>query len=331
MKYTKFMADAKQNNNLSENDQPRNMSCPYLGLESDPTTWLSYANSGNFCHRLSTPKPVDVRHQRQFCLTQAHPICKIYAQDTPAPLPSVSSVEQRSKNHQLRLIAWVLILLVTITGLLILTFWLYANWEDFTNRLFSAQPAISNLTATAQEPFPTKIPTQTPTSFIGLASEFLPPIATATPTASATPTLEPTPTLSSTPQPSLTPTQPTPGPALNTPFGPGNQFLLHRVATGESLGNLAIIYRTSTDVIRAANVLIEGASVWPDTVLVIYPDVIDPSQVTRFRVIQLKDPAYPEDIATQHQVPLEALLEYNQLDPQVLIPAGRWLVLPVSS
>ncbi len=324
VKYTWLMADANQTNTVNESSQGKYPSCPYLGIETDPSTWLSYANSGNFCHRLTPPRPVDLQHQREFCLTRAYPICKIYAQHSPAPLPSVSSVEPRGRNHTLRRLSILLVSLSVLVILIILGFWLYANWEDFSSRIFASQPTQSIATQTIIKPSPTPGFTHTPTAILGLAAGILTPEVTDEPT--FTPTLAPSPT----PQPSPTDLRPTPGPALNTPFGPKNQFLLHRVATGESLGNLAVIYRTSSDVIRAANVLIEGASVWPDTVLVIYPDIVDASLVRKFRVIQLKNPAFPEQIASEYQVSLAELIEYNLLDAQVQIPAGRWLVIPVS-
>jgi hypothetical protein len=321
------MAHDNSTYDQSENSKQRSLNCPYLGIEEDPATWLSYANSANFCYKIKPARPVEPAHQRQFCLTQAYPICKIYTQNSASPLPSIATIEPRQERNPLRFFWISLAILSIITLLVVISFWLRANWDDLSGNSMAAQTPVStdaNLAASV-------LPSQIPTEELLAAIELLPSIATSTQSASPTPSLSPTlahsPTASFTP----TPTQPTPGPALNTPFGPQKRFLLHRVATGESLGNLAVIYRTSADVIRAANVLIEGASVWPDTILVIYPGVTDPSQVTRFQVVQLKSPAYPEDLAAEYQVSLEELLEHNLLVAQVLIPVGRWLVIPVST
>ncbi len=321
------MAHNNSTYDQSDNPKQRPLNCPYLGIEEDPATWLSYANSANLCYKFKPARPVDTAHQRQFCLTQAYPICKIYAQNSASPLPTIATVEPRQEGNPLRFFWISLAVLSVITLLVVLSFWLRANWEDLYGNSIPALaplPTDANLAANI-------LPSQTPTEELLAAIELLPPIATSTLSASPTPSLSPTITHSPTASPTPTATQPTPGPALNTPFGPQKSFLLHRVATGESLGNLAVIYRTSAEVIRAANVLIEGASVWPDTILVIYPGITDPSQVTRFQVVQLKSPAYPEDLAAEYQVSLEELLEHNLLDAQVLIPIGRWLVIPVST
>ncbi|OQY26353.1 MAG: hypothetical protein B6I38_11505, partial [Anaerolineaceae bacterium 4572_5.1] len=84
-------------------------------------------------------------------------------------------------------------------------------------------------------------------------------IASVTPT----PVISPTPTISLTPTPvptsTITPTaSPTLGPNLGTPFGREEQYILHRVASGESLGNLAYEYDTSIEAIRVASNLREG-------------------------------------------------------------------------
>ncbi len=320
--------------NQTENNDSKNQTCPYLGLEKDPTTWLSYANSDNFCHKTKPPRPVDPQHQLQFCLTPAYRVCKIYAQNTPTPLPSVAPVETRQDNQNLRNFRISLGILSALTVIMLAVFWLRFNWVDISSPFYSAAANTPSATISAPTHSPSASATMALLPILPLPTESPTPLPTHTASASLTPTHTSTPTASVTTQPTstftITPTSSTPGPALNTPFGPTENILLHRVATGESLGNLAAAYRTSVDAIRAANVLIEGASVWPDTVLVIYPDTKDLSLVTRFQVIQLKKPAYPEELAETHQVPLADLLKYNQLDARVLIPAGRWLVLPVS-
>ena len=96
------------------------------------------------------------------------------------------------------------------------------------------------------------------------------------PTASNTPTNTSTPTSSQasvisqeaeeaqsivegTATPSLTPTLfvPTPGPFLQTPFGPYGSFIVHKVSAGESVTLLADRYETSNEVIIAVNGLEE--------------------------------------------------------------------------
>lgn len=326
------MADTNPNHNTQQENTHQQSICPFLGLEDDPDTWLSFANGANHCHKFTPARPVDLRHQRRSCLTQAYPRCKIYTQGTHAPLTSITSIEPRQENQTNQRLGMLLAGLIVISLLITGAFWLHANWGGLSQRFLSA-PSSENVLAPAEvAQASTETPQSTP-SLVLAELQTSEPSATLPP--SATPTIPPTktatlsPTLSPTPRLTATPTGPTPGPALNTPFGPQNSFLLHRVVIGESLGNLAWSYHTTAEVIQAANVLIEGASIWPDTVLVIYPNVKDPGQVTRFLVVCLETPTLPEDIAAEYLADLQALLEFNQINARVMIPAGRWLVIPV--
>lgn len=331
--YTKLMANNHPPLNESEIIPNKQFNCPYIGLESDPTTLISFPNTANYCHKTKPARPVDTEHQRQFCLTEAYPICKIFQQHKTTPLPKIVAVEPRREKNPLRFFWISLSFLAVITLLVLAAFWVRSNWSSLFNNGFSISPQAGQTTSIPALSYPTAvvatpIPSDTPTLDLPLAVIILTPEVFET--QSDTPTPLPTATSSPTPTPVPSSTQLTPGPALNTPFGPDQQFLLHKVVVGESLGNVAVLYRTSADVIRASNVLIEGASLWPDTILVILPGVTDLSQVQKFQVIQLKTPILPEDLAKEYQVNLEELLEYNKLDAEILIPAGRWLILPVN-
>lgn len=327
------MANTQFNQDDSEKSPNKQFNCPYIGLQSDPTTLISFPNSANYCHKTKPARPVETEHQRQFCLTEAYPICKIYQQHKTTPLPKITAIEPRREKNPLRIFWISLGFLAVITLLVLAAFWLRSNWSTLFTDGFSIAPQTGQSTSLPALSSPTvilatPIPSITATFDLPLAVIILTPAVFETQI--DTPTLPPTAT--SSPTPTLVPssTQLTPGPALNTPFGPDQQFLLHKVAVGESLGNLAVLYRTSADVIRASNVLIEGASLWPDTILVILPGVTDISQVQKFQVIQLKTPILPEDLAEEYQVSLEELLETNQLNAEVLIPTGRWLILPAN-
>lgn len=327
--YTSRMTESKEIQDASEKNEPKFPNCPYLGLQEDPSTWLSFPNSANYCHKFKPPRPIESAHQRQFCLTKAYPVCKIYAQRSQSPLPSIASVETRQEKSPMRFFWSALIVIFIVTILITLSYWIRNNWDGLKQNPGAQQvadPDLVNLTITQT---PTRISTSMPTSEVPLAFSLLNSVATQT--LALENVLTPSPTISASPTPPATSTLiiPTSGPALYTRFGPNNEYLLHKVNKGESLGNLAALYRTSSEVIKAANLLIEGASVWPDTVLVIYPDITDPSIVSKHRVIQLQAPMYPEELAIQHQVLLKTLIECNQLNPQILIPAGRWLLIPI--
>ncbi|HWQ84851.1 MAG TPA: hypothetical protein VN363_09800, partial [Anaerolineales bacterium] len=54
-------------------------SCPYLGLEYDPSTYQAFPSGENFCHKARVPGPVDQQYQATVCLTDAYPGCPIFA------------------------------------------------------------------------------------------------------------------------------------------------------------------------------------------------------------------------------------------------------------
>jgi len=56
------------------------ISCPYLGLASDPSTHCPFATSSHRCFRWPTPQPVENRHQLSFCLSADYSSCHWYTQ-----------------------------------------------------------------------------------------------------------------------------------------------------------------------------------------------------------------------------------------------------------
>ncbi|MFH1634365.1 MAG: hypothetical protein ABIG63_10205 [Chloroflexota bacterium] len=153
-------------------------------------------------------------------------------------------------------------------------------------------------------------------------------------TPSPTPILVPTNTATEVPDvlatatPSATSSIPTPGLELMTPFGPNDEYVLHRVSPGESTPILVDRYLTSAEVIWAANV-IEG-SIRLDQILVILPGRTDPTGIELFYVIFVEDATQVEDLALQAGIPLADLLYFNDLGAGEQIPAGSWLIYPAS-
>ncbi len=58
--------------------------CPYLGLLQDRKTALAFPDQANHCHRLQSPVPVDLTHQRSFCLAEEHVRCYVFQQQRGA-------------------------------------------------------------------------------------------------------------------------------------------------------------------------------------------------------------------------------------------------------
>ena len=135
------------------------------------------------------------------------------------------------------------------------------------------------------------------------------------------PNQEVTPTVTLTPVVTADLTQ-----ALTAPFGPNNEYILHRVKSTENISTLETLYLTSREVIQETNI-IQG-SIRIDQVLVILPDVTDPTGLTTFRVTQLDTDISVEDIADQLGVPASDLVFYNDLNPGQILTSGQWIIYP---
>ncbi len=114
--------------------------------------------------------------------------------------------------------------------------------------------------------------------------------------------------------------------ALTAPFGPEKAYVLHQVGLGQSLPVLEDLYLTSTEVIYAANEI--KGSIQLGQVLVILPEVVDPAEIKRFSVFQLKQETQVEDLAVELGVLASDLLYYNSLEAGARIPVGNWVIYP---
>jgi LysM repeat protein len=284
--------------------------CPHLGLRNDPLTRFGFPTLGNYCHRLAPPGLVTPEYQRDWCLTQEFTNCPVYQGVAKEQLPDglIQKPEGTLPNRNMLLAIGVgavtivlLILLVALIG---------------RNRGASRQ--VRSQTATALAAYLVATPSATNT--------LLP-----SPTPTVVPTLTPTGTNTPTVTPTNTPAPPTPGPGLETLFGLNDEFLIHKVATNESLNIIALRYKTSSTVISAINDLREGVSLQVDQFLVILPNQTNVSDLPVFRPLYLEQDASVEAIAQEYRVSARDLIRYNALGDSDLIPAGRWIVIPLPS
>ena len=290
------------------------MVCPYLGVMDDPETSFANPSFGNFCYRANPVQSVSLLHQEHFCLSSQHTSCKVFTSQQPIPLSDEMAggdmpTQSIFSSIYLRA-AFVLGAVLIVIAALFLA-------------LGPGKPMIAAmlepvLTATIL-PVVYLSPSATPT---------LQPTLTATQTPVA-----PTATQPPSPTPTNTPTMiaglPTPGPIFGTAFGPDKQFVLYQIQEGESISNIARTYGTTLEVIRLVNQVIEGASIQPGTVLVIIRDLTDISQATPFYTFQVQTDTSVKALAAEKNVSEEILNQYNDLDSSNLIPAGRWLIIPV--
>lgn len=283
--------------------------CPYLGLRNDPQTRFGFPNLGNYCHRITPPGLVSSDYQQNWCLSEEFPNCTVYQGASKGQLPDgmiqkpESIVSNRIILLAIGLIAAIIVLLVVLVSLIGRN-----RGTTRQDRSLTATAVAANLALTSQ------------------ATNTLPP-PSSTPTTE--PTLTPTVTNSPTITPTSTPAPPTQGPGLETQFGLNNEFLIHQVATNESLNIIALRYKTSATVITTTNELRRGASLQVDQILVILPNQAEVSDLPVFRPIYLEKDASVEALAQENGVLPRDLIRYNALGDGDLIPAGRWIILPL--
>ncbi|MBS1249481.1 MAG: hypothetical protein MAG431_01061 [Chloroflexi bacterium] len=283
--------------------------CSYLGLASDSKTRYSYPTSQNYCHYVKPGQSVSHTHQEKVCLSSKHAQCPVYQAKGEISFPS----ELRGQGPPLSRSGrsswlWVMgtIIVVAITFLLV--------WPG---NLLSTS-AILSLVASS--------PTATKEAYLPSPTQMDEKSSLSVPT--PTPTLSPSPT--TTPSPTVVPTATlTPGPAIGTPFGIQEQYVIYRVSLGDSMGELARTYGTSIEAIQISSNIQPGEEIWLDDLLVIPVNQSDPSQVIGFMPLYVDHTEYISDLAERYSVLVSEIRYYNNLGDEETIPANRWLIIPV--
>jgi len=274
--------------------------CPYLGLKDDPSTYSIYPSLRNNCQHAQPPQAVNLSYQRSYCSTADYESCPVFAEEWRGRLPA----EIRGERTSSKAPQWRLVLI--LAGVVLL----------------------GSLGAMEMGWVPFQIQWWDPTATIEFAV-VTPPTKTAVPSSTLPPSRTLPPPKTSTQEMTLTPSPfPTPGPALETLFGPDGRYLIHLVNEGESYTYLEDVYNTSEAVITATNILIAETSLWPGMYLVILPGVSDPDDLPKFKVIYLDHPAELGLISSDYGISSEALREYNSLGEGDVIQPGRWLIIP---
>ena len=324
------MINSDNQNQHSEEQKNTDKICPYMGLQVDPHTCFQFPSTGNYCHNTDPPRSIDMDYQYNTCLTSSHIGCVIYKSDGwKGSFPSDIGAAYTKKNKNvLRNILALIILLIIITG---------GAYLFFSGIIGNPLLSISQFSNSLQ---PTQIlqsisptPTSTATASSTAITQSTSPYSEILLPTSSDYTLDKTPIviLTPTPIPTFTPTPyiPTLGPDMATPFGPGNRFILYTVQSGESLPLIAQTFQTTVAVIRASNILIEGASVWPGTVLIILPGETNTEKLPRYSAILVEHPTDIEIISEEYDTTPEMIRLLNQLGENDIIPAQRWIIIQV--
>ncbi|MCE7906007.1 MAG: LysM domain-containing protein [Anaerolineae bacterium CFX3] len=227
--------------------------CPYLGLNDDPDTAISYPSPWNYCFRARPPAPIKPSYQAEVCFTRGHVSCPVYQAERAGPLPPELRGE-RAKGRSGRAL-----LLVLILGLVLSALWWARPY------LFFLAPPVSKpapAASAASLPLPTGPSTAAATDWVNPAmavtfESFTPaPLIFLTLSAGGLPAGTPT------PAPGVC------GHALDVPFGTNPKLVIHRVASGDTLDAYSSKYQTSAEAIVAVNFDMH-VPLWKDWVVVI--------------------------------------------------------------
>ena len=279
--------------------------CPFLGMSDDPDTQYISPDIHNTCFKAQPPNRVNVHHQAKVCLTGSFHKCSVYQAETAGPLPH--DLQGRAK-HILPWRDWlrVFLLVLSLLALLILAYFALTR----SSRTQSVSAASTPVIVGAVLPQATEMATEPPTPTVAQPSR--------TPQPSDTPQAE-------TPQPV---TQISPGPALETPFGERQTYLVHMTLEGETLDMLAARYDTSVAVLQVVNLLPGQQGVWGNLPVVVLPGVKDAAGLTIMQARQVEKETSVADLAALYGVEESDFRQENSLTADT-VPAGRWVVLHV--
>lgn len=297
--------------------------CPHLGLRDDPQTCLAFPSNWNYCHRAIPPDSVRLEHQRRFCQNKGHENCPVWLWEKPGPLPADLRGKPVSKTRRRRARVGVLVPIV-LMGIAATV------WFGFTKGLLGGPP----------QQLPTARPTMASTEAAATLTEVPGPLPTAQPflpqadIASTSPatlsdfsvTREYSDLLAMT----LTPGSTTPGVCghqLDTPFGPGPQYIIHVVGGGDSLNRYENMFETSLGAIQGINEPFQ-IPVRKDSVLVIPLKTTNVAELPVFRPYLVSYRNTPiQTMAFKVAAQLDAFKKYNGFDDSCRDFMG-WVLSP---
>ncbi len=283
-------------NQTSDPNLLRGKLCPFLGLDDDRETALSYPSVHNYCYHLKSASSVDLIQQRQFCLSNKYNTCPIYTNENVIKAPEGWGGKKILPLKPKPWMAWALVLIAIVVIVLV----------SYLLGLFKKPPATAPVLSS---------PTRT------------------TIVVEANPTVVPTITLAvSTAEPTITevPTQPVEivPHMLETPFRNTPQLLVHQVKEGEGFIMLAEKYQTSVDAIKAINYAITDSLLY-NQILVIPVNTTDVSGLPSFSVYQEQEGNVTiEELANRMQLDAASFGSYNDLPLNYLVSQGEMLLIP---
>ncbi len=98
--------------------------CPYIGLENDPGTVMSYPTLQNCCHRVEPAEAINLNYQLTHCFTFAHRHCPVLLETVSDGLPPEIAVYSTRKRAAIAL--WLVVASGMLTAVFIL---LFGDWQ----------------------------------------------------------------------------------------------------------------------------------------------------------------------------------------------------------
>lgn len=105
--------------------------CPYLGLEEDKNTCMSFASTSHMCFKISKPKNVPIDHQLQYCLHDEHIRCPVLLNGEQM-FPAVKKQPVTATLLSKTTAKWAAI--ATVIIVLVWSFWWVATNTDVFTR-----------------------------------------------------------------------------------------------------------------------------------------------------------------------------------------------------
>lgn len=287
--------------------------CPYLGLIQDSKTPAIFPTERNLCYHPKPARAVLNTHQQEYCLAAKHQDCPVFNNPAAASNSEFLYTQSISGRKQ-RIFPFVLAFLVLLCAAL--GVWYYR--DALFTAVMSARPPLSQPLAPA--PIATPLQADSPESAATtLASG---PLATML----VTPTATPRPTDTS-PPPTLTASV-TPPPGLGAPIGSDPALVIHRVAPGESLTTISVLYETNETAIRAVNLMLP-IPLWENWLVIVPYQTEEVADLPLFEAYQVNaDRLTAADLARQLAVDAALLAQYNNLEESDFFANGQWVLGP---
>jgi len=271
--------------------------CPYLGVDDDRETALSYPSEHNCCYNVKPMKSVNLAQQRQYCLSSMYNKCPIYTSENLTKLPDGWGGR---KPIEIKPKPWMLISLAIflVSAVILVSYWFGAF----------KKPEVQQLPQIAITPT-IFVSDSSPTIEVGIV-----PIVTETPV----------PTVTEIPVPA---TEVIPH-MLETVFGNNPQLLIHRIQEGEGFIMLAEKYLTSVDAIKAINHELPATLLY-NQIIVVPVNTSDVSNLPPFSIYQDQEGNITiEALADRLKIDAGSFRTYNVLPEGYLISPGEWLLIP---